>query len=69
MQAPSIRTSRSWAVSVAFDKCIDDSHDLCDDAFWDPIVSALRRGKYSGFLASPPCETFSAANVGILLSL
>ena len=42
-----------------YDIRIDKSHDLCNDALWSQISAELRRGKFQGGIASPPCGTFS----------
>ena len=35
--------------------------DLLDDDVWNTILDQIKRGVYDGYLASPPCGTFSAA--------
>ena len=45
------------------DREANELHDLLDQDFWEGIWSKMSR--YSGFLLSPPCSTFSAARKGM----
>ena len=40
---------------------IDPGMDICDDVFFNSVLSEVKAGMYAGILFSPPCSTFSAA--------